>query len=159
MFQYQGERSVNLVLLDTPGGRGCFRVDWNPCTLYKAIILFYVTYFRPYNNNTLVVYGNSAADIIYGKPYCRIPTYLVGMVAGYIFYKQNGKPVKMSKLLNGFLWFMATAVALCVVYGPYRRYGNQFPQYASVLYYVFARFSFATAVAWVAIACVFGYGG
>ncbi|XP_033640142.1 O-acyltransferase like protein-like [Asterias rubens] len=112
-----------------------------------------------YNNNTQVVYGNPNADVIYGKPYCRIPAYLVGMVAGYIFYKQHGKPVKMSKFLNGFVWVLATGVALSVLFGPYRQPGNEFPQYASVLYLVFSRFSFAIAVAWVAFACVFGYGG
>ncbi|XP_071804835.1 nose resistant to fluoxetine protein 6-like [Asterias amurensis] len=129
-------------------------------TAYIATYYGVPVWLHPaYNNNTLVVYGDVGADIIYGKPYCRIPTYLVGMVAGYIIYKQNGKPVRISKLLNGILWILAIGVALSVLYGPYRQPGNEFPQYASVLYNVFARFAFASFVAWVAIACVFGYGG
>ena len=54
--------------------------------------------FRAYNNNTIVIYDNAAADVIYGKPYCRIPAYLVGMVFGYIFYKVQGQPFQMNKV-------------------------------------------------------------
>ncbi|XP_038051428.1 nose resistant to fluoxetine protein 6-like isoform X2 [Patiria miniata] len=111
-----------------------------------------------YNNNTLVVYGSATADIIYGKPYCRIPAYLVGMVFGYIFYKVQGKPFKMSKCFNLSMWFVSTAVALSVVYGIYRDEG-ELPLYAAVLYNVFARPAFVTAVGWVAFSCLVGYGG
>ncbi|XP_022102671.1 nose resistant to fluoxetine protein 6-like [Acanthaster planci] len=114
--------------------------------------------YPAYNNNTVVVYGSTTADVIYGKPYCRIPAYLVGMVFGYVFCQVQGKPFKMSKCLNLFMWFLSTAVALSVVYGLYRDEGGV-PQYAAVLYTVFSRPAFVMTVGWVAFACVVGYGG
>ncbi|XP_022102682.1 nose resistant to fluoxetine protein 6-like [Acanthaster planci] len=121
-------------------------------------IIIYLLY-NAYNNNTVVVYGSATVDIIYGKPYCRIPAYLVGMVFGYIFCQVQGKPFKMSKFLNLFLWFVSTAVGLAIVFGLYRGEGKDIPQYAAVLYTVFSRPAFVTAVGWVAFACVMGYGG
>ncbi|XP_038052261.1 O-acyltransferase like protein-like [Patiria miniata] len=116
--------------------------------------------FPAYNNNTVVVYGSASVDIIYGKPYCRIPAYLVGIVFGYIFYKVQGKPFKMSKGLNLVMWFLSTAVAMSVVYGIYRNeLVGTFPLYAAVLYNVFARPAFVMAVGWVAFSCLVGYGG
>ncbi|XP_038052533.1 uncharacterized protein LOC119725264 [Patiria miniata] len=119
-----------------------------------------VGFFPDYNNNTVVVYGSTGVDIIYGKPYCRIPAYLVGVVFGYIFYKVQGRPFKMSKCLNLFMWFLSTAVGLSVVYGIYREeLIGSFPLYAAVLYNVFARPAFVTAVGWVSFSCLVGYGG
>ncbi|XP_038052246.1 uncharacterized protein LOC119724969 [Patiria miniata] len=114
----------------------------------------------PYsNNNTIIDYGNGNPDIIYGKPYCRIPAYLVGMVFGYVFYKLNGQPFKMSKWINVAMWIVAVGVGLAIIYGPYRSNGEPIPQYAAVMYTVFSRAAFVMAVGWVAFACVTGYGG
>ena len=38
-------------------------------------------------------------DLTYAKPYTRIPTYLVGMVMGYILFKLKGKKVKIPPVI------------------------------------------------------------
>ncbi|XP_033640909.1 O-acyltransferase like protein-like [Asterias rubens] len=111
-----------------------------------------------YNNNTLEAYGTEAADIIYGKPYCRIQSYLVGMIAGYVFFKIGGKPFKMNKRVNALLWLTAFGIGFSVVFGPWRE-DNDLPQSLAVIYIATSRFAFAIAVALVAFACVVGYGG
>ncbi|XP_022104486.1 nose resistant to fluoxetine protein 6-like isoform X2 [Acanthaster planci] len=113
----------------------------------------------PYNNNTVVVYGNAAADVIYMKPYCRIPPYLVGMVFGYIFYRLNGQPFKMNKWVNVIMWIAAVGAGLAIIYGPFRSDGEPLPQYAAVMYTTLSRAGFAVAVGWVTFSCVVGYGG
>ncbi|XP_022104547.1 nose resistant to fluoxetine protein 6-like [Acanthaster planci] len=121
-------------------------------------VIIYLLY-KPYNNNTVVVYENTAADIIYSKPYCRIPAYLVGMVFGYIFYKLNRQTFKMNKWVNTIMWILAIGVGLSIVYGPYRDEGEPLPQYAAVMYTTLSRAGFVMAVGWVAFSCVVGYGG
>ena len=72
-----------------------------------------------YNNRTQTTEGiQSDDDFIYGKPWCRIQSYLVGMMLGYIIYQLKGKPFKLNKVkiyLRGYstLWalFLKT---LCI---------------------------------------------
>ena len=63
-----------------------------------------------YNNRTEITEGISKDDdFIYGKPWCRIQSYLVGMMLGYIIYQLKGKPLKLNKvrmlLIKDFLDF------------------------------------------------------
>ena len=39
--------------------------------------------------------ANQYTDVVYCKPYCRIPTYLVGMVLGYFIYKTGPKKLSL----------------------------------------------------------------
>ncbi|XP_071955988.1 nose resistant to fluoxetine protein 6-like [Antedon mediterranea] len=99
------------------------------------------------------------SDELYVRPWTRISTYLVGMALGYILYKYKGR-VRMPRYVAIMGWMAATGIALAVVYGLYGNFhGDPLNKAASVVYATFSRFSWAVALAWVAFACVTGYGG
>ncbi|XP_070555368.1 nose resistant to fluoxetine protein 6-like [Ptychodera flava] len=97
---------------------------------------------------------------IYSKPYYRIPQYLVGVGLGYVLFKLKGKTVRINKILNVFLWCVAAAIALAVVYGVYpTATGHRLTQFAAVIYNVLHRFAFSVSIGWVIFACATGNGG
>ncbi|XP_072028213.1 nose resistant to fluoxetine protein 6-like [Amphiura filiformis] len=114
-----------------------------------------------YNNRTTTTPGiDQTDDFIYGKPYVRIQTYLVGMMLGYIIYKMNGKPYKLNKFLNILGWAVSAALACTVIYGlGAANAGPQTPQWLAICYNCLSRFTYAIAVSWVMFACITGNGG
>lgn len=114
-----------------------------------------------YNNRTETDPSvNADDDFVYTKPYCRISPYLVGMVLGFIFYKLNGKQVKLNLLTQMGGWAISTALACSVMYGLEGTYnGPQTPQWLAVSYNALSRFAFSLSVAWVIFVCVTGNGG
>ncbi|XP_033120057.1 O-acyltransferase like protein-like isoform X1 [Anneissia japonica] len=114
---------------------------------------------QKYNNRTdSTEYPNG--DRVYGKPYCRIPAYLVGVSVGYVLYRLDKKQLKIPLMAVLLGWCAAVATGLAVIYGLWSTYdGHQVPQGVAVFYNTVARFSWSLAVAWVAFACITGYGG
>ncbi|XP_033120065.1 nose resistant to fluoxetine protein 6-like isoform X2 [Anneissia japonica] len=114
---------------------------------------------KKYNNRTdSTEYPNG--DRVYGKPYCRIPAYLVGVSVGYVLYRLDKKQLKIPLMAVLLGWCAAVATGLAVIYGLWSTYdGHQVPQGVAVFYNTVARFSWSLAVAWVAFACITGYGG
>ena len=88
-------KRASIQFVEYEAGNHANQVSWY-ATVRLAV--YYISSRVPIDNNSVVVYGNPTADVIYGKPYCRIPAYLVGMVFGYIFYKVQGQPFKMNKV-------------------------------------------------------------
>ncbi|XP_033120843.1 nose resistant to fluoxetine protein 6-like [Anneissia japonica] len=140
------------------------------CLLSFAATAYIATYWgmivqggaynqQSYNNRTQELEpGND--DLIYGKPYCRIPAYLVGMVVGFILFKIDKKKVKFPLLYVLLGWGVAIATGLAVIYGLWGTYEpKQMDQGVAVFYTTVSRFAWSVAVGWVAFACVTGYGG
>ena len=118
--------------------------------------VFYEGYFN------LIPPTPSVSTEIYGKPYCRIGPYLVGILLGYIIYK--GYSIKVSKFLNiilyGLLWILAAILGLATVYGFYGDYhGYPVSTAGNIAYFMFARTAWGVALALVLYACHYGYGG
>ena len=65
---------------------------------------------RAYNNRSEGD-PNWSGDIVYTKPWCRIQTYLVGMLLGYAIYNLEGRSIKLKKvILFLFLCFVVVVV-------------------------------------------------
>lgn len=102
----------------------------------------------------------SFSDVIYNKPYCRIPPYLVGMLLGYIFYKYPPKSVKLNWVVALLGWILACGIGYACVYSVYGNYnGEPWPKAGNVVYEMLCRFAWGVFVAWVVFACYYGYGG
>ena len=99
---------------------------------------------------------------IYGKPYCRITPYLVGILLGYILYKKYEIPFsKGIKLLVYFvMWVAAIFTGIINVYGLYSSFnGHKFSAAENVMYFMFSRFTWGITLFLVVYACHNGYGG
>ncbi|XP_071944609.1 O-acyltransferase like protein-like [Antedon mediterranea] len=115
---------------------------------------------KNYNNRTQELPpGND--DLIYGKPYCRIPAYLVGMVVGFCLFKVHTKKYKLPMIFALLGWCAAIATGMAVIYGLWGtfKYEKQLNQGVAVFYTTVSRFAWSAAVGWVAFACSTGYGG
>ncbi|XP_038070354.1 nose resistant to fluoxetine protein 6-like [Patiria miniata] len=99
-------------------------------------------------------------SLVYGKPYCRIAPYLVGIGLGYIMHRIGNRKVKMNPVLAVIGWLAAAALAMSVVYGLYPSTQSMtMSRPASIVYGSLSRFVWALALAWVVYACKYGYGG
>ena len=99
---------------------------------------------------------------IYVKPYCRISPYLIGIVLGYIFFKNYR--FKFHRVVNFLLclllWAMAIVFGMSTVYGLYSSFhGHQFTATENVMYFMFSRLTWGLALAQLAFCCHYGYGG
>ncbi|XP_071497836.1 nose resistant to fluoxetine protein 6-like [Diadema antillarum] len=96
------------------------------------------------------------SSVIYSKPYCRIPPYLVGMLLGFLMYRQGDRKIRLKPVLVALGWTIATAVGMSCVYGLFHA---KYTLAGSVLYQMLSRFAWAVALSWVVFACKEGYGG
>ncbi|XP_022806966.1 O-acyltransferase like protein-like [Stylophora pistillata] len=105
-------------------------------------------------------------DLVYTKPYCRIPSYLVGMVLGYLLHKAKDwrLPTKFGRyVFNVTGWCLAIILAMSTLYGKYQTVREDNPQpfsrTQSISYGTFSRFTWSLTIAWVIFACQRGLGG
>ena len=101
-------------------------------------------------------------DAIYIKPWGRIAPYLVGIMFGYVFYKQykiNFRQKYLNIAIYLTIWFVAAFVALWLVYGLYFTWHGHVPSMAeNIIYITFGRVLWSLCIAAVVYACHTGYG-
>ncbi|XP_063951628.1 O-acyltransferase like protein-like isoform X1 [Lytechinus pictus] len=127
--------------------------------------LFSVSWYYGYPINDQPPYNNHVpdppdADVIYAKPYTRIPPYIAGLILGYFIFKLKGEKVKLSKYLVVTGWILTLASLFAVVYGTWSGNSDRYvPQIESVIYLTFSRIGWGVAICWIIFACLQGYGG
>ncbi|XP_033732240.1 nose resistant to fluoxetine protein 6-like [Pecten maximus] len=95
----------------------------------------------------------------YIVPYCRIGTYVVGIITGYILYKTECR-CRINRYVNLVCWLLAAAVACSVVYGLYDPInGHPLSLDVSALYNTTNRIAWGVSICWVIFACATGNGG
>ncbi|XP_033116068.1 nose resistant to fluoxetine protein 6-like [Anneissia japonica] len=110
-----------------------------------------------YNNRSLEF---PDAQRIYNKPYTRISTYLVGILTGYVMFAYESRRPRIPKWGLAVGWIVSIILAMIVIFGLWKtNTGKELSQGAAIMHYTFSKFSFALAVAWVVLVCVFDYGG
>jgi peptidoglycan/LPS O-acetylase OafA/YrhL len=97
---------------------------------------------------------------MYFAPWVRMHAYMIGMLTGYILFKTKLK-LKINKVLCTFIWMVAMAAGMAVVYGIYGYINDvdMMDENIAAFYNAMARPTFAACVAWMIIACVTGNGG
>lgn len=117
--------------------------------------------FYYYNDRMLEFPDGTATDVTYGKPWCRIQSYMVGVFVGYFLYRHIYiKKIRMHWLVPAIGWFFAIGIMYAMLYALHGT-SNQDPppQWFSAVWGGVCRALFSMGVAWVAFACSTGYGG
>lgn len=99
---------------------------------------------------------------IYGKPYCRINSFLVGILLGFVLYKKWRVRCKFWTRMCFYsaLWIIAAACCLTMVFGLYgTNNGYPFSKSENVMYYMFSRTIYSIGIALMIYACHNGFGG
>ncbi|XP_033122588.1 nose resistant to fluoxetine protein 6-like [Anneissia japonica] len=110
-----------------------------------------------YNNRSV---EETDANRISYKPYTRMSTFLVGILTGYVMFAYESRRPKIPKWGLAVGWSVSIILAMVVIFSVWKTdSGKELRQGAAIMYYTFSRFSFALAVAWVILVCVFDYGG
>lgn len=100
-------------------------------------------------------------DIYYGKPYCRIMPYLVGILLGYALYKEVKLPFKrvINTVLYSLMVLLALGLTMTVVYAIYPMWhGHQYSVAEQVNYLMYCRLTWGIGLALIVFACHNGYG-
>ena len=148
-----GVAAIGVVLLGSFGVTGFIAgyYDYPANTLYKTLI----------GQTDRPDFPDESTEI-YGKPYCRISPYLVGILLGYILYNKYRFTFRrnMNWLIHLSLWALAAILGVTVVYGLYPSWhGHELSTAENVTYYMFSRFVWGLCLAIVVFVCHNGYGG
>uniref|UniRef100_A0A0P5Y8E9 Nose resistant to fluoxetine protein n=1 Tax=Daphnia magna TaxID=35525 RepID=A0A0P5Y8E9_9CRUS len=103
------------------------------------------------------------ADKHYVQTSARFPSYLIGILLGWLLYKTKDQKIHINKCLVVTGWVMATLTGMVVIYGmlPYLD-ENTVPVIDPVVrvsYGVLYHSAWALVIGWVIFACTHGYGG
>ena len=114
--------------------------------------------YRYVDNST-----QSYMDLIYIKPWARIAPYIVGLLLGYMLYKEVKLPFKgWLKNLPFYLimWVCSGVLLVSSLYGLYFQWHGHIPSTAeNVIYITFSRLAWGLGLALLVFACHNGYGG
>ena len=112
---------------------------------------------------TLYLQGaKSSWSIIYEKPHCRINSYLIGIVLGFVLYKKwrLRSSLWIRICLYSVMWIMAAALCAVIIFGQYKTWcGHPFTKTENVTYYMFSRTGYSIGIALTIYACHNGFGG
>ena len=122
----------------------------------NTFAFFAYNYVAPHNITAI------SQDLLYGKPWHRIQPYLVGLVLGYLLYKQIKIPFNRYFKLSSYLIMWCLAIILCMstVYGLYGTWNGHIPSLGeNIAYNTFSRFAWGVGLALLVFICHNGYGG
>ena len=101
-------------------------------------------------------------SIIYEKPYCRINSYLVGVLLGFVLCKKwrLRSNLWIRICIYSIMWIMAAACCSIIIFGQYKTWrGHPFTKTENVMYFMFSRTGYSTGIALMIYACHNGFGG
>lgn len=123
-----------------------------------------------WNDETQFYHGETYG--FYQKPWNRFQPYIIGIMFGFLLHKiRHIKVLKISSMLNMFIWLIAAVVAMASVYGPadsnlVKDFTIQLPinpYYPSQLdrsfFNGFSKIAWCLPLGWVILSCVKGRGG
>ncbi|PSN55352.1 hypothetical protein C0J52_01840 [Blattella germanica] len=112
-----------------------------------------------YNKDLLMV-GNVYKHV-YSRTYTRAGPYFIGIALGYLLHNLRGKPIKIPKMYVVLGWLLAMASCVAVVFGAAVFYNDEheYSVLESGIYAGLHRSIWALSIAWMAFACIKGYGG
>lgn len=88
--------------------------------------------------------------------------WFVGVLLGYMLFKQNEQKVKIPHIINLVLWIVTIASVFGIAFGMYplqQVVDNNAGVWANSLYIAFSRVCWAVCVSWIIYSCYNGSGG
>lgn len=104
------------------------------------------------------------SDLLYFKPWTRSAPFGVGLIFGWIMWKNNGQ-IKMNKYLAVIGWIVAIGLAFTITMVTYDENKDDvtivkgWPKAGRVVHETFSRPLWAMVIGWIVLACSSGYGG
>ncbi|EJW75131.1 hypothetical protein WUBG_13960 [Wuchereria bancrofti] len=97
--------------------------------------------------------------LIYQAPWIRCQVYIIGILVGYLF--QTVKTLHISKLTNIICWIVSLILGLLVIMSLRDWIGYDIVMDLSVraFYSAFSKLVWSLSLAYITIACFYGYGG
>ncbi len=147
-------------------------VLWSILITASIITTFVITYHYDIPSNPAAGWPDSNAKsrpgdtaLIYAKPYCRAPPYLIGMLAGYLYWSWGSEKGRLRAstltVLSG--WVVSLFLISFTVYGMVggggRYVSHDMDKFENALWGAFARVLWSIMLVWVTMACTYGYGG
>ena len=116
------------------------------------------------NLNANLLQGDMLTNmsIIYEKPYCRINAYFIGILLGFVLYKEWKVRSNLWILVcfYSLMWIIAISCCLTIVFGQYKTWnGHPFTKAENIMYLMFSRTVYSTGVALMIYSCHNGFGG
>ena len=115
-----------------------------------------------FNANLLLQGAKPSFTIIYEKPHCRINSYLVGVLLGFLLCKKwrLKSNLWIHICLYSAMWIMAAALCAVIIFGQYKTWhGHPFTKTENVMYFMFSRTGYSIGIALMIYACHNGFGG
>ncbi|KAG8035844.1 hypothetical protein G9C98_002970 [Cotesia typhae] len=88
-------------------------------------------------------------DVVYSPPWMRIGPYLIGIIAGYILTRLNGKLILKRKIL----WLFWIIGSMCNIITLFGLYGRHLSIATTAVYVAVSRITWAIGISWLLIAC------
>ncbi|CAF0840673.1 unnamed protein product [Brachionus calyciflorus] len=97
----------------------------------------------------------------YVVPWLRISPFMIGLLLGYILFKQKSKQnVKIRPAINIFFWLLSLLLMSLAIFGDYSNYGgNGLSKVVSLLYQSTSKILWSIGLAYIIYACLTGNGG
>ncbi|XP_055843841.1 uncharacterized protein LOC129910468 [Episyrphus balteatus] len=105
-----------------------------------------------YNYTHKVANPFESFNFLYDKPWQRVGSYIVGMIAGFIVHV-NKTPPKISFRTNLLLWFASLGLLFVVICGVW---SGQLSVIATAFYVSIGHTAFAVALVWIVLSCCWG---
>ncbi|XP_040357297.2 nose resistant to fluoxetine protein 6, partial [Ixodes scapularis] len=111
------------------------------------------------------IYGQPELDktletmaYIYYRPHVHVASYAIGIMLGYVVLNHSAE--QLHRLIRITLWLLSSALALLVVFGPFKWLrGDPWVGLDAVLYAGFGKAIWALVLAWITFSCACGRGG
>ena len=105
---------------------------------------------------------HNLTDDIYTKPWTRVGPYLIGILLGFILFKNirpNFRRERFNHVFYGSLWIIAGVLCFLTAYGLQGRFdGGEFSRSEDLSYLMFSRLAWAIGLAIITFVCHNGYG-
>ncbi|XP_037936146.1 uncharacterized protein LOC119670101 [Teleopsis dalmanni] len=92
-------------------------------------------------------------DFLYDKPWQRVGTYIIGMIAGYIVFKVKTPP-KISARTNLILWMSSLGLLALIIFGVWQ---GELNEINTAFYVSIGHTAFGLGLVWILLSCCWGF--